>query len=868
MLTQAPSVNASQVITNKPFNSQTSAPNFKTAGPTTNHPGSLSTATSKPSSVGSSHLSVQPTGSPTGAYPKTATYRQIFFYGHTTLYNLEPSFLAKSEARLDFRNALAKCLHIRLIDVGFENVTLAITNRKLDDGGVDGRPSAKQLTEELTHFRALAGPNSSYVTWSLYVPLPPSNRKNGSDIYSALTAQLTQVVADGTLLALIQSSSTLSTTQSLSLTVNPFSLKIVVSPTGTPTSAPTVIAIIPTVSDMSVDTTTRTTVTLAVTLVKASVVAGDINGGTLYCIALKDGIFPTSIGAVINAASGTSGSAGASSSINEGSVFPQTLTIEFVGLQSLQDYSMYCYVETSVGTGNSFKEVLATRAVASTPCCKVISLAQYPSFIYGSIDKYKLSNPSMYTFSYVLTDPPTVGVTVTPLLFIDGLKSTDIVVTPSFAIFSSTSLQTASFYISAPAGMSGNCTIGFVAAGPSASQYTSYNTTIRMLSMVSKIPAPKLVSSRFTDSGQAVVISFDSPSDLGGIVTTTWPCSALFSFTSAASTLCSWVNASAVIVVFELVTIDNIGVTYLAIGDEVTLLSGRLRAFSTVKSNNPAAGTSITVTLAPLNPAAPTIVLFTPSSIGSCANLTVDATGSYGNGGRLYTSVRWTVSAIVYGATDRILDVTSIQDQLNEHSAAFQVYYPAIILSTALTRATYTFTLVLTNFLGLRSAKTIIIVRASDPLAPALTMIGPSYRAITASYPLSILSTIALPDCAPKSTVVKFIWTVRSKGIEVAVSSVSKDPARFSLPPYTLQVDKTYVVTVTATTRTSSVSSSITVYVAHGPVTASVRGGLMRSTPINKALVIDASLSSDSDVSPDASSSLIYQVLSCSTSKS
>jgi REJ domain len=813
-----------------------------------------------PSSTGSSHLSIQPTGSPEETYPKTTKYRRIFFYGHTTLYGLDPSFLANLEARTDFRRALSDSFRIRLIYVGFENVTLASTNRKLDDGG-DERSGAKLVTEKLTDFRALAIANSSYVTWSLLMPLPLSDKTNGTAFYAALTANLMQAAANGSLLALMQSSTALATVQSLSLTENPFSIRFLTSSTGGPTSAPTIIAIIPTVSAINVDNTTRTTATLAVTLVKASVIAGDITGGILYCAALKDGAFPTSIGAVVNAASDTSSSAGASSSIPEGSNFPIILTIQFAGLQSLHDYSMYCYVETSVGTGNSLKQVLATRTVASTACCRMISLVQFPSFIYGSIAKYKLSNPSMYTFSYILTDPPTVRVRVTPVLFIDGIKSEKIVVTPSSTVFTSTSIQTASFYLSAPASMSGNCTIAFAVVGPSASQFNSLNTTIQMLSTVSKIPAPKLLSSRFSDSGQAVVISFDSPTDMGGIATTTWPCSTLFSFTNAAGTTCSWVNASAVIVVFELVTIDAVGVTYLAIGDEVTLLSGRLRAFSTSAKNNPAAFTSVIVTLAPLNPSAPTIVLFTPSSIGSCANLTVDATGSYGNGGRLFTSVRWTLTAMVYGATDRILDVSSIQDQLNDHSAVFQVYKPAIILSSELKRATYTFTLVLVNFLGLRSAKTIVVVRASDPLAPALTVIGPSYRAITASYPLSILSTVSLPGCAPKSTVVKYIWTVRSKGDEVAVSSVSMDPARFSLPPYTLQVDKTYVVTVIATTIASSVSSSVTVYVAHGPVTASVRGGLTRSTPIDKALVIDASLSSDSDTSPDAASSLEYQVL-------
>jgi REJ domain len=859
MTTQKPSVNASPVVTNKPFNSISLVPNLKTSEPTTIYPVSLSTTTSKPYSTGSSHLSIQPTGSTIETYPKTTKYYQIFFYGHTTLYGLDPSFLATLEAKTDFRSALAESFRIRLSYIGFVNVTLASANRKLDDG--DDEPSgAKLVTDKLTDIRALAVANASYVTWQLFMPLPSSDRTNGTAFYAALTARLTQAAVNGSLLAMIQSSTALTTTQSLSVTENPFSLKFLTSPTGNPTSAPTIIAIIPTVSDITVDNTTRTTITLAVTLVKASVVAGDITGGILYCTALKDGTFPTSIGAVVNAESDTSSSTGASSSIPEGSNFPLTLPIEFAGLQSLQDYSMYCYVETSVGTGNSLKQVVATRTVASTACCRMISLVQFPSFIYGNIAKYKLANPSMYTFSYVLTDPPTVRVRVTPVLFIGGIKSAKIFATPSSAIFSSTSLQTASFYLSAPATMSGNCTIAFAVVGPSASQYKSYNTTIQMLSTVSKIPAPKLLSSRFADSGQAVVISFDSPTDMGGISTTTWPCSTLFSFISAASTSCSWVNASAVIVAFELETVDAIGVTYLAIGDEVTLLSGRLRAFSTSTKNNPAAGTSVIVTLAPLNPLAPTIVLFIPSSIGSCANLTVDATGSYGNGGRLFTSVRWTVTAMVYGATDRILDVSSIQDQLNEHSAVFQVHKPDIILSTALTRATYTFTLVLVNFLGLRSAKTVVVVRAREPLAPSLTVIGPSYMAITASSPLSILSTVSLPGCAPKSTVVKYIWTVRSNDVEIAVTSVSMDPARFSLPPYTLQVDKTYDVTVTATTTASSVSSSVTVYVTHGPVTASVSGGLTRSTPINKALIIDASLSSDSDVSPGVASSLVYEV--------
>lgn len=750
-------------------------------------------------------------------------------------------------------------MSVRLMDVGFVNVTTAKTDRKVERR-VDEQSGTHQLTEKLTELRTIAGANSSYITWSLLVPIPRLDRSNGSDLYLSLTGHLKHAVEDGTLLALFQSSTSLATTRSLFLLVDPFTLSIAVSPTSSPTSAPTVIAVIPTVSDIFVVNTTRTTITLFVTLVKAREVAGDATGGTLYCAALKNGTDPTSIGAMVNAASGMMNSAGASTSIPDGSTFPVTLTVDFSGLKSLEDYALFCYVETSVGTGNTLSEVLKTRTLATTPCCKLVTLFQYPTFVYGDITKYEFSSPTMYTFSYYLTDPPTVSVKVTPVVLINGVISRATVVVPSSVTFRSTSLQTASFYISAPKSMSGNCTIVFAVTGPSAHQYASHNASMLLLSTASKIPAPKMLSSRFSDSGQMVVITFDSPGDSGGITKAFWPCSSLFSFTSASSTMCTWANASAVIVVFELATTDTGGVTYLAIGDEVTLLGGRLRAFSTDENSNSAASTTATVTLAPLNPSAPTIVLFTPSSIGSCANLTVDATGSYGNGGRLYTSVRWTVTAMVYGTKDQILDVSSIQDQLNKHSASYQVYRPAIILNTALTRATYTFTLSLTNFLGLHSTKTVVVVRAGDPTAPALTLIGPSYRAISASNPLSIISTASLPSCAAKSTVVKYTWTVRSKGIQVAVASVSRDPARFSLSPYTLQVDRTYLITVTASTSTSSVSSSITVYIEHGPVIASVTGGLVRSFPIDKALVIDASSSYDSDVSPGAASSLVYKV--------
>jgi hypothetical protein len=58
-----------------------------------------------------------------------------------------------------------------------------------------------------------------------------------------------------------------------------------------------------------------------------------------------------------------------------------------------------------------------------------------------------------------------------------------------------------------------------------------------------------------------------------------------------------------------------------------------------------------------------------PQFLGSCDNLLLDATGSYGNGGRLYNAVVWTVSA-----TDATVDLSNVQSYLDSASALYQVF--------------------------------------------------------------------------------------------------------------------------------------------------------------------------------------------------
>ena len=243
-------------------------------------------------------------------------------------------------------------------------------------------------------------------------------------------------------------------------------------------------------------------------------------------------------------------------------------------------------------------------------------------------------------------------------------------------------------------------------------------------------------------------------------------------------------------------------------------------------------------------------------------DLALDATSSYFNGGRPYEEVAWTVSAIS-SKTNNLVDTSNVEDYLNSYSAVYQVTRPMIISSQNLTAASYTITLSLTNFLGVSASTSIYVAVSTSTYIPNLSIIGPVYRTTVAASPLTILSIVTLPSCAFNSTKVSFVWTVTqgAQAVTTAITSASSDPARFSLTAYKLTVDTLYTITVTATAGDTSVSASTTVYVAHGAVTAAIVGGNVRSVPVDKVLVLDGSISSDSDKAPSDGSIMTYKVI-------
>lgn len=81
-------------------------------------------------------------------------------------------------------------------------------------------------------------------------------------------------------------------------------------------------------------------------------------------------------------------------------------------------------------------------------------------------------------------------------------------------------------------------------SGSSLNDYDSSQVTVNVLSAVSPIPAPSIHKAIFSDSGGFIVIQFDSTTNFAGVSTSFWPCSSLFEFSDAATTQCTWINAT------------------------------------------------------------------------------------------------------------------------------------------------------------------------------------------------------------------------------------------------------------------------------------------------------------------------------------
>ncbi len=297
-----------------------------------------------------------------------------------------------------------------------------------------------------------------------------------------------------------------------------------------------------------------------------------------------------------------------------------------------------------------------------------------------------------------------------------------------------------------------------------------------------------------------------------------------------------------------------------------TLTGGVIRA-ACVSGSSCSDYTAVQLTsrqiLSPVVSVIPVVVISAPSQVGLCSNVTVSVSLSSGSGGRSWTSMSWSVAANIN------VDDSSTQIQTFLTRYGTNIEQSMHIPVTYLRVAKYSITLTVTNFFGHSGTSTTLIDVIDNLNLPTLSIVGGLAKSLTAKTPLSVYSVASFSSCAP-ATQLLHVWSLFwTMSYRASCRLAWLDQTIYALPAYSLVAGNIYqlVLEVTAT-GSGSVSAAVstattTITVLHGVVTAVMSGGNKRLVPVDKALSLDASRSTDDDFSSSSITSPLSFSWSC-----
>ena len=499
---------------------------------------------------------------PTSVVPKAARFVKVMIPAATTLTGLDTAtFNAQPAVQAAFISGVAASLPgIRTVDVTITSVS-ASTRRVLSEkgggggGGGGGGPESQMKASDTnsgSHQVQLAAAGT-VVNYNIAAIPSRLGFTDTTSAFNSLSASLQTASSSGTLVTALKAASpTYTSVSSSTVSISPAVVVTVSNPTATPTYAPTIAIVVPVIKKL-LAVSTSTSFLLTVTLEKLRIIFNDVTSGSLYCVASISA--PTSVGSVKAATIQNA----QKDYVN--ATFPVSLSLMINGLVSSLSYGVYCYVETSLGYGSTLDQVVTTSIVQQTSCCKSIIFSTNtsnvnPTAVFGYISAATTSVPEL--FVYQVQSPPNKILVITPVVTAApgtlASLAAQVTTVPQSITFASSAVTAAQlqgkFFLSAATpDVGGNFIITLVLSGTSATEYSSngLQAPVKVLSASSPVPAPVLLTSTFSGSGQSVTINFDSNTDLAGIGAATWPCNRLFSFLSDSLTTCSWYSHSMVL---------------------------------------------------------------------------------------------------------------------------------------------------------------------------------------------------------------------------------------------------------------------------------------------------------------------------------
>eukprot|EP01036_Dinobryon_divergens_P033412 gene33412-43190_t len=373
-------------------------------------------------------------------------------------------------------------------------------------------------------------------------------------------------------------------------------------------------------------------------------------------------------------------------------------SLTITGLSALTEYKVFCYVSKQFAV-SKISEVLRTAQAINTTCCKTITVSRSASSISSS---QSVVNFLSFAMSALPSDAVTVQVVSNSSLVSFSPRR--------FSVVRDSGSAAQPLRSSLQALPPGTYSYQIVLSGPSAQEYvvkyssvfsesSSSMDSFLVLSSSQEPPTPRLQTAVFSDDGSSITISFDSNTDRGNIQGS-FSCGVMLTFPCSAASLCRWMDSKSVIAV------GAAGGRSCAVPSNLLSLAphAAIKAACRLSTSCPShslwknASTAVSVSImAPLNPLTPTVVVFAPTAIGACDNLTLDATSSSGSGGR-----PWSVVSITVVSTFGSLHVSALQSFLSQDPRSILLSSPprAVPRHLLTQGSIYTFEVKLCNFLG------------------------------------------------------------------------------------------------------------------------------------------------------------------------
>jgi hypothetical protein len=395
--------------------------------------------------------------------------------------------------------------------------------------------------------------------------------------------------------------------------------------------------------------------------------------GTVYCGVFAAGVVPTSIAAIVVQNLAAVSVAGIAA-ITVNNLIPAS------------SYDIYSVAVSPLGATMALADVLVSKQNIRTACCRSVKVSMTIQTLYQGAS-------SVNAVVVVLDAPPAVDLTISLRTQSASASTTSgsALVPVKIALTSATKVTSYTNSITSDSSsILGLTSLIATLSGTSAGDYVvvyAQRSNFTVISLNTPPPVPQLTSALFSTDGVHLSANFDSDTNKGGITSSSFLCSTLFSFVGVKNALCAWESASSV-----RMSLGNTAT--ISVGDTLTLAAGFVKAFCvstpTVCAVYPYMVKASVLVQPPLTATKPVVSFFAPTSIGKCDTFTLDLSSSTGGSGRNWVSTTITVTAS--GG-----DVTKVQAFLN---TKYTISPPLPVPSGYFPEGVANIVITLCNFLG------------------------------------------------------------------------------------------------------------------------------------------------------------------------